>query len=279
MSCTFKIKEAKSSLTSTEQKIGDFILLHKEETIHASAQELAERTKTSAAAIVRFAKKIGYKGFTALKVDLAKDNDDIEQSFDTLILEEDAVETLIKKAQRTNYQIADQTYKLINPSNLEHAIQALLGAKNIYLFGVGGSGIVCNDLQHKLTRINRNVIYHEDTHILMARTALIDCDDVSLAISYSGETNEINTAMKYAKSMGATTIAITQFNHKSTLSKLVDIVLHIPIEEKELRLGAITSRNSSFVLTDLLYLGIAKSNLRVTKESLVKTRNLIQEIK
>lgn len=279
MSCTFKIKEASACLTHTEQRIGEYICTHKEATIHASAQELADATNTSAAAIVRFSKKIGYKGFTAMKVDLAKDNDDFEQDFDTLILQEDSVETLIKKAQLNNYQTADQTYKLINSQNLERAIDALVRAKNIYLLGVGGSGIVCNDLQHKLTRTNHNVIYHEDSHILMARIALINSDDVVLAISYSGETKEINTAIKHAKAMGATCIAITKFNHKSTLSKLANIILHVPNEEKELRLGAIMSRNSSLIITDLLYYGIAKTDVKLTKENLVKTRSLIQELK
>lgn len=279
MSCIFKIKEADQSLTATEKKIADYILEHKEETINASAQSLADSIETSAAALIRFSQKLGYKGFTALKVDLAKDNDEQIEDFDEMIKEEDSIEMLIKKAQFTNQRTLNETYKLINPAHLNDAIEALKKASSIYLLGVGGSGIVCSDLLHKLSRINYNVVYHEDPHVLLARCAHIKKDDVVIAISYSGETELIITAMRYAKKTGAKTVAITQFNARSTLSKLADITLHIPLEEKELRLGAIASRTSSLMVTDLLYFGVAKADIAKTKDDIIKTRALIHEIK
>lgn len=279
MSCVFKIKEASASLTTTEQKIADYILENREETIHASAQMLASSIQTSAAALIRFSQKLGYKGFTALKVDLAQDADEQSENFDELIKEEDSVEMLLKKAQFTNLRTMNETYKLINIANMEKAMETIATANTVYLFGVGGSGVVCNDFMHKMTRINRNVVYHEDPHILVARCAHIHKEDAVLAISYSGETDSVNIGVKFAKEVGAKTIAITQFNAKSQLSKLADIVLHVPTEEKELRLGAIASRTSSLILTDLLYLGVAKQNLDQTMEDLRKTRSLIHHIK
>ena len=279
MSCIFKIKEATKSLTATEQRIADYILEHREETINASAQSLAESIDTSAAALIRFSQKLGYKGFTALKVDLAKDNDEQDEDFDEMIKEEDSIETLIRKAQFTNQRTLNETYKLINPQHLQKAIEALQRAETVYLLGVGGSGIVCNDLLHKLSRINYNVVYHEDPHILLARCAHMKEKDAVIAISYSGETDLINTAVKYAKQTGAATIAVTQFNPKSTLSRLSDIALHVPLEEKELRLGAIASRTSSLMITDLLYFGVAKADIAKTKRDIVKTRALIAKIK
>ena len=279
MSCVFKIKEANASLTSTERKIADYILEHREETIHASAQSLAESIQTSAAALIRFSQKLGYKGFTALKVDLAQDNEEGQENFDELIKQDDSVEMMLKKAQFTNLRTLNETYKLINVKQLEEAVHIMLNAKTLYLFGVGGSGVVCNDFMHKLTRINHNVVYHEDPHILLARCAHITREDAVLAISYTGETDSVNLAVRYAKDAGAPVIAITQFNAKSQLSKLADIVLHVPTEEKELRLGAIASRTASLVLTDLLYLGVAKDNLDQTKDDLLKTRALIHHMK
>ena len=87
MSCIYKIKEATSSFTSTEKRIAEYILEHRTETIEASVQQLAEVTDTSAAAWIRFSQKLGYKGLTALKVDLVKTilwNWDQEHSFQDL---------------------------------------------------------------------------------------------------------------------------------------------------------------------------------------------------
>lgn len=279
MSCIYKIKQSSSSFTATEKRIAEYILNNREQALEFTAQKLAEETDTSAAALIRFAQKLGYMGITAMKLDLAKDEDESDELFNILIEENDSIELMVKKVQKISERNIQQTYKLLNITNLNNAIDKVKQAKNIYLIGIGGSGIVCMDFMQKLTRINRNVIYHEDFDVLLARLAHIDKEDILIAISYSGETQMVNLAVDYAKEKYVSVIAITQYNVKSTLSKNADIKLYTPIEEKELRLGAISSRNSALVLTDLIYYGIAKENFNETKSDLTKTRSLIHKLK
>ena len=279
MSCIYKIKQSSSSFTATEKRIAEYILNNREQALEFTAQKLAEETDTSAAALIRFAQKLGYMGITAMKLDLAKDEDESDELFNVLIEENDSIELMVKKVQKISELNIQQTYKLLNITNLNNAIDKVKQAKNIYLIGIGGSGIVCMDFMQKLTRINRNVIYHEDFDVLLARLAHIDKEDILIAISYSGETQMVNLAVDYAKEKYVSVIAITQYNVKSTLSKNADIKLYTPIEEKELRLGAISSRNSALVLSDLIYYGIAKENFNETKSDLTKTRSLIHKLK
>ena len=280
MSCIYKIKEATSSFTSTEKRIAEYILEHRTETIEASVQQLAEVTDTSAAAWIRFSQKLGYKGLTALKVDLVKAEDEEEKDelYNVLIEQNDTIDTMVRKVQQITLNSISQTYKLLNIKSLMAAVQLMIKADQIYLTGVGGSGLVCSDFMQKLTRINRNVIYHEDSHVLLARIAHIQPNDVMLAISYSGETKLVNTAVEHAKRMNVPVIAITQYNVRSTLAKMADIKLYTPVIEKDLRLGAISSRNASLALTDLLYYGVVKENIEQVKEDLTKTRDLINEV-
>ena len=74
---------------------------------------------------------------------------------------------------------------------------------------------------------------------------------------------------------GAKVIAITQAN-RNTLSRMADYPLFVPGEEKELRVGAMTSRTSGLLILDLLYLGIAKHDPQRTEENLRQTRDLIR---
>lgn len=278
MSCLFKIKEAGALFTSTEQRIAEYILQNPEKVVEGSAQELARESDTSPAAWIRFSKKLGYKGLPALKMDLAKDDKENDDLYHVLIEEKDSIETMVRKVQKISRNTLEQTYKLLNTDELNASIQYLLQASNIYLVGIGGSGVVCTDMMQKLTRLHRSVIYHEDAHVLLARIAHITPEDVLVAISYSGETNLVNAAVKYAKKNGTPVIAITQYNVRSTLAKEADVKLYMPLEEKELRLGAILSRNASLILTDLIYYGIAKENVEQTKQDLVKTRELLHEV-
>ena len=129
-----------------------------------------------------------------------------------------------------------------------------------------------------MTRIHQNIMYDRDLHTLMPRIAQLDKNDVVIVISYNGETESVNSIAKVAKTMGARIVGVTKYNLKSTLSILSDIRLFVPVEEKEIRLGSITSRNSLLTITDLLYYGIAKTDFNVTKDLLVRTRQFIKEV-
>ncbi|MBR0575062.1 MurR/RpiR family transcriptional regulator [Proteiniclasticum sp. BAD-10] len=278
MSSVFRIKEGFSTYTETEKRLAEHILEHKDDVINFSAQVLGEKVNTSAAAVVRFAKKLGYKGWTALKVDLASDHTGEETGFDDIIKEEDTVKVLVRKAQTLNLRTLEQTYKLINEKTLQEFIDRLIAADTIYLFGVGGSGIVCEDFHNKLVRIGKRSVFNKDPHIQLEAAAHISDKDVALGISYSGNTKEVNVALEHASSKGALTLGITQLT-KSKMNKICDLQLHVPSEEKELRLGAIQSRNSSLILTDLLYYGITKADIAGYKDKLKNTRSLIAELK
>ena len=278
MSCIYKIKEGMGSFTETEKRLAGYILENKDDIVMLSTQELSERVNTSAAAVVRFSKKLGYKGFPELKVELAKDDDDEIEDFNTVIKESDTIDIMVKKAEAINLNAMSQTYKLINMKDLKKAIKLLNNCNNIYIFGVGASGLVAQDFQYKLSRIKRIALYQKDSHTQLISAINIDPEDIAIGISYSGETNEVNLALKKAKELGAKTIGITKFNNNS-LSKIVDIPLYIPSEEKEIRIGAITSRLSELVITDLLYLGIAKNDFNKTEEYILKTRDFVKKIK
>ena len=71
---------------------------------------------------------------------------------------------------------------------MEKAINLLCEASTIYLFGVGGSSVIANDIEQKLIRIGKKVIYNNDLHIQMTFTQSMTKDDVALIISYSGTT-------------------------------------------------------------------------------------------
>lgn len=278
MSVLYKIKSSINAFTDTECVIADFILKNRQLVLDSNAKELGDITKTSASAWVRFAKKMGCKGLPAFKVELAKESEavNIGDEIETFLNPNDSLRLLLKKTENMVTQNIKETFNLIDYHELEKAIEAINSAKTIYLLGVGGSSVVCLDFYHKMTRIHQNVIYDKDLHTLMSRIAQLEKDDVVIVVSYSGETESVNTVVKNAKKIGAKIIGVTKFNLKSTLSNLSDIKLFVPIEEKEIRLGSITSRNSLLIITDLLYYGIAKIDFNSTKDLLVRTRNFIK---
>lgn len=278
MSCIFKIKEGFNSFTNTERKLAEYILKNKDEVISLSAQDLSDKADISPAAVVRFSKTLGYKGFTALKVDLAKDRDEKENDTSVLINEDDTIKDIIRKVKVSNISSIEETIELMNIDTIKNAIEAIIKAKRIYLFGIGASGLVAMDLQQKLLRINKSTLYQMDPHAQISSAVHIEKGDIAIGISYSGETKEVNFPLKLAKENGAETIAITRYN-KNSLSKIADYTIYLPNYEEELRIGAITSRIDALTIIDILYLGVAKNDFGKTKKYIEATRDIVHSIK
>ena len=279
MSCTLLIRACMDSMTDTEKRIADYLLVHGSDAMHMNAKELSVSCDTSPAAVVRFAKKLGFKGFTALKLDLARESAQAApDAFNSAILENDDLAAIISKAEKTHQRNTALTYQMINIATLQSAIDALLGARRVFLFGVGASGLLAMDFQYKCSRIGVPVFYHADSHTSLASAALLDKHDTVIAISYSGMTRETLLAAQSAHACGAKVIAVTQGN-LNPLARLADFPLCIPSEESTLRIGAMTSRNSGLLVLDLLYLGCVQKNVLQSQQALEKTRALIHELR
>ena len=279
VSCTLLIRACMDSMTDTEKRIADYLLVHGSDAMHMNAKELSVSCDTSPAAVVRFAKKLGFKGFTALKLDLARESAQAApDAFNSAILENDDLAAIISKAEKTHQRNTALTYQMINIATLQSAIDALLGARRVFLFGVGASGLLAMDFQYKCSRIGVPVFYHADSHTSLASAALLDKHDTVIAISYSGVTRETLLAAQSAHACGAKVIAITQGN-LNPLARLADFPLCIPSEESTLRIGAMTSRNSGLLVLDLLYLGCVQKNMLQSQQALEKTRALIHELR
>ena len=276
MDCTLLIKESLDSLTPTEGRLANYLLDHSREVIHMSAKELSEQCGSSPAAVVRFSQKLGFKGFTALKLELARTSGQEEpDAFQSAIRDNDDMETIVRKAERIHLRNTSLTYQMVNVSVLSQAVEEICAGRRIHLFGVGASGLLAMDFLYKSSRIGIPAFYHSDVHTNLATASLLEPEDIVIAISYSGETMETVLAAKAAKERGSKVIAITQAN-RNTLARLADYPLYIPGEEREFRVGAMTSRTSGLLILDLLYLGIAKHDPERTQENLRQTRALIR---
>ena len=168
---------------------------------------------------------------------------------------------------------------LIDEEQLDKAINLLTNAKTIYIYSVGVSGLVGLDFYYKLSRINKRCVAHTDTHLQLTSSVLMEKEDVAVVISYSGETKETLLCAKNAKEKNVPVIAITKASIDNKLDYFSDISLHVPYVEKSLREGAMSSRISQLAIIDMLFLGMARNNIKDMEEKLVITRNAVKELR
>lgn len=274
------IKQNFESFTDREKSIADYLLSNKKSIMSMSAKEIGDVTNTSAPTVVRFSKKIGFDSLNEMKLQLSLNLQSDEENEDFEYLHSDlSTKNIIKGVKISIDSIMNQTLGVLKEEDLEKAIELLNKAKNVYIFSVGSSSLVGMDFYYKLSRINKRCIAHNDTHLQMTASALMEKGDIAIAISYSGETKEVLKCVENAKKDGIPVIAITKSSINNTLADMSDIVLRVPFVEKSLREGAMSSRISQLAVIDMLFLGMARTNLKVTEEKLRITRKAVEEFK
>lgn len=279
MISVYRIREAIETATATERQIGEFVLENRDFVIESSVQELAKAIGVSPAAIVRFSKKVGFKGFSNMKMLLAQDKSPQKPIvFDAIIQESDSLDTLMDKARLSNLNTTDLTYKLLDRETYNETVNRLIGARRIYLTGIGASHLVASDMFQKLVRIDQNVICVEEYNLFLSSLANATSEDVLLGFSYSGQTPEVLYAFELAKEKGMYTSAVTQIGNNA-LSKIANSTFTIPSEETDLRLGSISSRYAMLHVVDLLYYGIVRDDFDNNRKRLENTREVIKKFK
>lgn len=279
MDYLIKIKERWDEFTPSDKKIGEYIVDNPEQIVNYNTLELAEIIQTSQSAIIRFIKKIGYKGYIDFKIDVAKSLEESNDFFpDEVITKNESIENIISKSKNNVLATVEKTYALIDTEAIKRAIDDINKANNIYLAGVGSSGLICEDFSYKLQRSGKKVFYQVDAHTNLALVTNIDKEDLLIAISYSGLTKEILIASEYAKKVGAKVISISK-SLNSTLAHNSNELLLIPEIEREMRYGAISSRLSSQIITDILYYGYVAANTEKVNENMRTSKELTNKLK
>jgi len=274
------IKQNYSKFTDREKLIADYLLVENSEIIDMSAKEIAEETNTSAPTVVRFAKKLGFSSLNEMKIKLSISSKENNSSREFGYLDKDlSTKSIVNGVKSSIHSIIDETIDLINEEQLDKAINLLTNAKTIYIYSVGVSGLVGLDFYYKLSRINKRCVAHTDTHLQLTSSVLMEKEDVAVVISYSGETKEALLCAKNAKENKVPVIAITKASIDNKLDYFSDISLHVPYVEKSLREGAMSSRISQLAIIDMLFLGMARSNIKDIEEKLVITRNSVKELR
>ena len=274
MDCMLKLNQIYTQLTAKERLVADYIQAFPDQAVSHSVQELAIRSQSSTASVMRMVKKLGYDSFPIFKIELAKSGEPKDPPQDFIIKCKDSLSLISEKLYHATENAIRELVNTLDFRKLSAAVDKLRRAERIFLLGTGSSGIPASDLYQKLVRIDRQVIFHPDLHLQVSTAALSRPEDAVVAFSYSGKTAEVNHAARLHKQNGAYVLGVTNAT-ASGLSKLCDACCYLPNTEGTLRLGAITSRYTELYISDLLYLTITQHHFEATKKNILRTREAI----
>lgn len=245
------IRRYYSDMSQAEKKAADYIAGHLREIIDMSLAELAKKSGTSDATVIRMCRHIGYSGFYQLKIGIASFMTEPEENFFWQEKErrpEDVIDFFNSVARNI-----EKIPKNISMSVLTECIDAIAGADTVYILAWGNTGAIASDFAHRLTRIGIRSFVSDVPEYAMRSLGLCSDKDVLIGISHSGETIHVIQALTLAKELKVKTILITD-TEDSNAAKIADKVLFTNMKEQPFGdLGGASHVSELLVIDAILY--------------------------
>lgn len=249
------------SLSKREKTVADYVKNEKDQIIYQTLQEISKNINVGEATILRFCYKIGFDGFQDLKLNIAKEEPNFEQS-----PKGDYTEQVTTNITRS----ITETKAVLDMKNLEAAVDLLVKGKRIVVYGIGASGNAAQELESRLLRSGRMANAVIDNHFQLMTSSILNDQDVIIAFSLSGSTLELVDSLNMAKKNNVNIIAVT--NHiLSPVASLADVVLLTAGKESPMDGGSLTGKISQLYIIDLLITGYSLRDPRLTAEMRERT--------
>lgn len=263
-----------SSLRESERKIADYLLVHPDDVIYMSITELADRTDTSEATVIRFAQRLGYPGYAALKIALTIDRRDSAAPLPSDLGPETNLSTIKQKVIQANIESLHDTAQLLDDTGLSAAVEALMGAGRIEAYGVGGSAVVAQDAYFMLMQAGLPIIAITDPHLQMMSAVQLHKGDVALAISLSGSTRDTIEGLQAARDAGATCICITRYA-RSPITRAAHITLLVSARPTTVAGHNLLGRVAQLAVIDVLAAAVILARQEAGIETLARGRRAL----
>lgn len=232
-------------MTDLEQRIGHYFLDQNSIQKDLSSLQVAQTLHISQAALTRFAKKCGFKGYREFSFQYLQDLQKAQT-------ESDNMQSSLSRHVLYNYdQIHQQTKELIDEEKLERVAQIIEEADRVYFFGTGSSGLVARDMKLRFMRLGVVCEALTDQDGFAWTTSILDKNCLVIGFSLSGQTQSIIDSLIDAKNMGAKTILVTGQPEK--IQEDFTEVVPVALQSKPEFILRISAQFPMLLMIDLIY--------------------------
>ena len=215
-----------SGFSKGQKRIANFILNSYDKAAFMTASRLGKTVDVSESTVVRFAAELGYDGYPAMQKALQEMIRNKLTSVQRIEVTNDRMGThdVLSAVLQTDAENIRTTLEEVDRAAFSQTVDAIVGAKKIYILGVRSAAALSGFLGFYFNLICDNVIvaHTNSTSELFEQILRIGAGDAIIGISFPRYSKRTVKAMQYAKDKGATVLAITD----SDVSPLAEIADH-----------------------------------------------------
>ncbi|MEW9804506.1 MurR/RpiR family transcriptional regulator [Mesorhizobium marinum] len=248
-----QIRVSYSDLRPAEKRVADAVLADVTFSVDASNAEIARRANVSEPTVTRFCRAIGCDGVRDFKRKLAQ----------SVVVGHFYLAPLPPPEPNQNgsplwnivfgeaRMALNAVERSIDPADVLRAADLIAGARQVLVFGLGGSStVLAQETQNRLFRCGIIVTAHSDPYVMKMTASTVKPTDVVIAVSSTGRTREVVEAVSLARHYRAKAIAITA--PKSDLASEADVTLAVDVPEFPDPMKPTASRYAFLVILDLI---------------------------
>jgi RpiR family carbohydrate utilization transcriptional regulator len=222
-----RLAHERAQLPPAQQKVVDLLLADPRRFVNEGVEQLSAWAGVSMPSFMRTARRMGFEGLRDFRLALAQDLARPTAVHRTVDLSDTPTDVVSKIVQGAAASISD-LHRQLDVAVLSLAAQRIAAAHRIDCYSAGAtSSFMAQDLEHRLFRLGRPAHAVADAHQQLISAATLGAGGVAVAISHVGRMPFMLESVEFARSGGATVIAITQPN--TPLAECADIVLGVTV--------------------------------------------------
>ena len=222
------LQERQPEFSKGQRLIAKFISECYDKAAFMTASRLGKTVGVSESTVVRFAVELGYDGYPSM-----------QKAMQEMVLNR---LTSVQRIEVANNRIGDhdvlsavlhsdieklrQTEETVNRQDFNAAVNAILGAKRVFILGVRSAAPLANFLGYYLNYMFNNVhiITASGSSEMFEKIVGVNSNDVVIAFSFPRYSTSTGKGARYCRSTGATVIGLTD-SRLSPLGQNSDYVL------------------------------------------------------
>ena len=222
------LQERKATFSKGQRLIAKYITEKYDKAAFMTANRLGKNVGVSESTVVRFAVELGFDGYPSMQKAMQEMVLNRLTSVQRIEVANNRIgdQDVISMVVQSDIEKLRQTEETISRVEFNAAVNAVLGAKRVYILGVRSAAPLANFLGYYLNYMfnNVHVITGCGTSEMFEKIVGVNSDDVVIAFSFPRYSSATTKGAQYCRSTGATVIGITD-QRTSPLGSTCDHVL------------------------------------------------------
>ncbi|MBV8621398.1 MAG: MurR/RpiR family transcriptional regulator [Curvibacter sp.] len=271
-----QLRERQTELPEAQGRVVRLVLSDPRAAVAATVEQLAQQAEVSMPTIVRTARSFGHDSVREFMLALAQDLAVTGSHLHRAVRLEDSASDVSSKIIHAAVSSLTELGRRIDAGMVDRVVERLAQASRIDCYSVGAaSTFMASELQSRLFRLGRPAHAIFDAHQQLVSANTLGPEGVAFVISHVGRMPYTLEATRFAKSRGATVVALTQPG--TPLAEMADLLLAVSVPPDAVMRVGTEAYLAHLVMIEILTVRLAQKMGPVATQGLQQFRQLLEQ--